>query len=76
MDDLPIIIIFPDIVSYGDEAQREQARLEKEGKAPTIDLDSLMKQPDGEEEAAEKEGDKDDDKSAADLLKNLQSENK
>ena len=71
-----IIIIFPDIVSYGDEAQREQARLEKEGKAPTIDLDSLMKQPDGEEEAAEKEGDKDDDKSAADLLKNLQSENK
>ena len=71
-----IIIIFPDIVSYGDEAQREQARLEKEGKAPTVDLDSLMKQPDGEEEAAEKEGDKDDDKSAADLLKNLQSENK
>jgi tripartite ATP-independent transporter DctM subunit len=65
-----LIVIFPDIVSYGDEAQKEAQRLEKSGQAPAaIDLDTLMKAPEADEE--KKEGDADND--AADLLKRLQS---
>jgi tripartite ATP-independent transporter DctM subunit len=68
-----IIIIFPDVVSYGDEAQKEQIRLEKSGQAPAaVDLDTLMKAQDGEEE--KKEGTEDE--QAANLLKNLQSSDK
>ncbi|TXT29445.1 MAG: TRAP dicarboxylate transporter DctM subunit [Rhodocyclaceae bacterium] len=69
-----LIIIFPNIVSYGDEAQKEMQRLEKEGKAPAaIDLDSLMKQSE-EEPDEKKEGNEDAD--AAALLKGLQSDSK
>lgn len=60
-----LIIIFPGIVSYGDDAQREAARLEKAGEGPApVDLDTLMRG-----DAAE--GNKSQDPSA-DLLKNLQ----
>jgi len=69
-----LIIIFPNIVSYGDEAQKEQQRLEKEGKAPeAAGLDTLMKQS-TEEPDEKKEGNEDAD--AADLLKKLQSDSK
>jgi len=62
-----IIIIFPGVVSYGDEAQREAARLERSGEGPApIDLNTLM-QDDANE------GSKQQDPSA-DLLKNLQGE--
>ena len=38
-----LIIIFPGIVSYGDDAQREAARLEREGIAPpALDLQEMM----------------------------------
>jgi TRAP-type mannitol/chloroaromatic compound transport system permease large subunit len=69
-----LIIIFPNVVSYGDDAQREQQRLEKEGKAPeAAGLDSLMKQSE-EEPDEKKEGSEDSD--AAALLKKLQSDAK
>jgi tripartite ATP-independent transporter DctM subunit len=70
-----LIIIFPGIVSYGDEAQKAQQQMERDGTAPpAIDLDSLMKTPD---EASQKEETQDEqDKSAADLLKNLQNDSK
>jgi TRAP-type mannitol/chloroaromatic compound transport system permease large subunit len=69
-----LIIIFPNIVSYGDAAQRETQRLEKEGKGPAaVGLDSLMKQSE-EEPDEKKEGNEDTD--AAALLKNLQSDSK
>jgi len=64
-----LIIIFPNIVSYGDEAQKEMQRMEQDGTAPeAIDLDTLMRQ--NEEGATGGDG-----KSAADLLKELQSGN-
>ena len=69
-----LIIIFPNIVSYGDEAQKEQQRLEKEGKAPAgADLESLMT-PSGEDKPDASSSDEE--KAAADLLKNLQSDSK
>jgi tripartite ATP-independent transporter DctM subunit len=69
-----LIIIFPNIVSYGDDAQREMQRLEREGKAPELDLESMMTP-----QTAETDGDKpagtaaEEDKADADFLKNLQS---
>jgi tripartite ATP-independent transporter DctM subunit len=67
-----IIIIFPGIVSYGDDAQRAQAQMERDGTAPPpIDLDTMMLQQGGNEAAKESEGN-----NASDLLKNLQSDNK
>jgi len=69
-----IIIIFPNVVSYGDDAQRAQAQMEKDGTAPPpIDLDSMMKQGDGGSDAENKEKD---DNNAANLLKNLQGDGK
>ncbi|HJW25549.1 MAG TPA: TRAP transporter large permease subunit [Rhodocyclaceae bacterium] len=68
-----LIIIFPNIVSYGDEAQREAARLEQEGGGPPpADLESLMK---SEEEAKPGEAPKSDD-ADNDLLKRLQQDSK
>ena len=62
-----IIIIFPSVVSYGDDAQREATRLEKSGEGPApVDLNSLM-------QGDNNEGSKQQDPSA-DLLKNLQGE--
>lgn len=58
-----IIIIFPGIVSYGDPA--EKARIEHQG---DVDLSTMMQ--DGDSTKAPTED------SAADLLKNLQSESK
>jgi hypothetical protein len=67
-----LIIIFPNIVSYGDEAQKEQQRLEKEGKAPAAaDQESLMTPADEDKPDASSS---DEDKASAELLKNLQSE--
>jgi flagellar biosynthesis/type III secretory pathway M-ring protein FliF/YscJ len=67
-----LIIIFPNIVSYGDEHQKEVQRLEKEGKAPAAaDLESLMT-PAGEDKP--EQGGTDEEKAAAELLKNLQSD--
>jgi chromosome condensin MukBEF MukE localization factor len=67
-----IIIIFPDIVSYGDEAQKAQAQMERDGTAPpAVDLDSLMKQDEASSDAEDKERE---DNTAANLLKNLQSD--
>jgi tripartite ATP-independent transporter DctM subunit len=69
-----LIIIFPNIVSYGDEAQKEQLRLEKEGKAPAAaDLESLMTPADEDKPDASSA---DEDKASAELLKNLQSDSK
>ena len=66
-----LIIIFPDIVSYGDDAQRAQAQMERDGTAPPpADLDSLMKRDEGASEAG-KQGNEN---AASDLLKNLQSD--
>ncbi|MGE5490580.1 MAG: TRAP transporter large permease, partial [Actinomycetota bacterium] len=68
-----LIIIFPNIVSYGDEAQREATRLEQEGGgAPPVDLETLMK---GDGEAKPGEAPKSDD-ADNDLLKRLQQDNK
>ena len=59
-----LIIIFPGIVSYGDDAQREAARLEREGIAPApLDLDAMMNGG-GQQGNSQDPG--------ADLLKNLQ----
>jgi tripartite ATP-independent transporter DctM subunit len=70
-----IIIIFPNIVSYGDDAQRAQAQMERDGTAPPpVDLDTMMKQEAESADAPKKEGDED--KAAADLLKGLQSSDK
>jgi hypothetical protein len=71
-----IIIIFPNVVSYGDDAARAQAQMERDGTAPPpIDLDAMMKQQEGDSaDAPKKEGDED--KAAADLLKGLQSSDK
>jgi tripartite ATP-independent transporter DctM subunit len=68
-----LIIIFPNIVSYGDETQKEQQRLEKAGKAPAAaDLESLMNPAaEGEDKGASGQ---DEEKAAAELLKNLQSD--
>jgi tripartite ATP-independent transporter DctM subunit len=67
-----IIIIFPNVVSYGDDASRAQAQMERDGTAPPpIDLDTMMLQQGGNDAAKESEGN-----NAADLLKNLQSDNK
>ena len=60
-----IIIIFPNIVSYGDPA--EKARIDAQGE---VDLNTLMQQEDGAAKGAPTED------SAAELLKNLQSESK
>jgi len=69
-----LIIIFPNIVSYGDDAQKALQKMEREGTAPPpVDLDSLIKKSD--EEAVDKK-DGDEDKEAADLLKRLQSDSK
>ncbi|MGE5470364.1 MAG: TRAP transporter large permease [Bacteroidota bacterium] len=60
-----IIIIFPGVVSYGDDAQREAARLERSGEAPAaVDLTTLM-QGDSNDSNKQQEPN-------ADLLKNLQ----
>jgi tripartite ATP-independent transporter DctM subunit len=67
-----IIIIFPGIVSYGDEASQNQARMERDGTAPPpIDLDAMMKQQEGGD-AKEQEGTD----NAAQQLKNLQGDGK
>ena len=58
-----IIIVFPNIVSYGDPA--EKARLEQQG---DVDLGTLMQEGDGPKAPTED--------SAADLLKNLQANDK
>jgi len=58
-----LIIIFPNIVSYGDPA--EKARIEQQG---DVDLSTMMQDGDSNKPPTED--------SAADLLKNLQSENK
>ncbi len=58
-----IIIIFPNIVSYGDPA--EKARLEQQG---DVDLSTMMQDGDATQAPTED--------SAADLLKNLQSNDK
>ena len=64
-----LIIIFPGIVSYGDEQQKAQQQMEKDGTAPPpVDLDSLMKRDEGSPEA----GKQDNDAAASNLLKNLQ----
>jgi tripartite ATP-independent transporter DctM subunit len=69
-----IIIIFPNVVSYGDDAQRAQAQMERDGTAPPpIDLDTMMKQNDGGSDAENKEKD---DNAAANLMKNLQGDAK
>jgi len=69
-----IIIIFPGIVSYGDDAQKAQAQMERDGTAPpAVDLDTLMKQGDADSDAESKQ--KEDD-TAANLLKNLGGDNK
>jgi hypothetical protein len=71
-----IIIIFPGVVSYGDDAQRAQAQMEKDGTAPPpIDLDSMMKRDEGEG-ASDAENKQKDDDTAANLMKNLQSDSK
>ena len=72
-----IIIIFPNIVSYGDDAQRAQAQMERDGTAPPpADLDSMMtKQGDGDG-AANAENKEKDDNAAANLMKNLQGDSK
>jgi tripartite ATP-independent transporter DctM subunit len=69
-----LIITFPNIVSYGDEAQKELQRQEREGTAPVLDLGTMMEKPAGDAENGDSA--KDEDKAAADLLKNLQSESK
>jgi tripartite ATP-independent transporter DctM subunit len=64
-----LIIIFPDVVSYGDEQQKAQQQMEKDGTAPPpVDLDSLMKRDEGSSEASKQ----DDENAASNLLKNLQ----
>ncbi len=64
-----LIIIFPGIVSYGDEQQKAQQQMEKDGTAPPpVDLDSLMKRDEGSSEASKQ----DDENAASNLLKNLQ----
>ena len=69
-----IIIIFPNVVSYGDDASRAQAQMERDGTAPPpIDLDTMMKQGDGGSDAENKEKD---DNAAANLMKNLQGDSK
>jgi tripartite ATP-independent transporter DctM subunit len=69
-----IIIIFPNIVSYGDEDQQARARMERDGTAPPpADLDSLMKQDQGGSDAENKQREED---TAANLLKNLGGDNK
>ena len=69
-----IIIIFPNVVSYGDDASRAQAQMERDGTAPPpIDLDTMMKQGDGGSDAENKEKD---DNTAANLMKNLQGDSK
>jgi tripartite ATP-independent transporter DctM subunit len=69
-----IIIIFPNVVSYGDDASRERAQMERDGTAPPpIDLDTMMKQSDGDSDAENKEKD---DNAAANLMKNLQGDAK
>ncbi|HZX30212.1 MAG TPA: TRAP transporter large permease subunit [Rhodocyclaceae bacterium] len=68
-----LIIIFPNLVSYGDEAQREATRLEQEGGgALPVDLDTLMK---GDGDAKPGEAPKSDD-ADNDLLKRFQQDNK
>jgi hypothetical protein len=60
-----LIIIFPNIVSYGDDAQREAMRLEKTGEGPApVDLNTLMQGETNEDNKAQEP--------SADLLKNLQ----
>ena len=70
-----IIIIFPGVVSYGDDAQRAQAQMERDGTAPPpVDLDTLMQQQGGEAaETGKKESESD---AAAQMLKDLQSDKK
>jgi tripartite ATP-independent transporter DctM subunit len=64
-----LIIIFPGIVSYGDEQQKAQQQMERDGTAPPpVDLDSLMKRDEGSSEASKQ----DDENAASNLLKNLQ----
>lgn len=58
-------VVFPGIVSYGDDAQREAARMEREGIAPpVIDLEEMMR---GDTNQSGSNQDP-----SADLLKNLQ----
>jgi len=70
-----IIIIFPGVVSYGDDAQRAQAQMERDGTAPPpVDLDTLMQQQGGEAaDTGKKESESD---AAAQMLKDLQSDSK
>jgi len=64
-----LIIIFPNIVSYGDEAHKANQQMERDGTAPPpVDLDSLMKQ------SGQEAGDQD--TGAAELLRRLQGESK
>ncbi|MBS1190760.1 MAG: transporter large permease subunit [Rhodocyclaceae bacterium] len=66
-----LIIVFPNLVSYGDDAQREAARIEREGgAAPAADLDTLMNGG-GSSDKAAKPDDGDND-----LLKRLQQDSK
>jgi TRAP-type mannitol/chloroaromatic compound transport system permease large subunit len=65
-----LIIIFPGIVSYGDEQQKAQQQMERDGTAPPpVDLDSLMKRDEGGSSEASKQ---DDENAASNLLKDLQ----
>ncbi|HMT78949.1 MAG TPA: TRAP transporter large permease subunit [Azonexus sp.] len=64
-----LIIIFPNIVSYGDETHKANQQMERNGTAPPpVDLDSLMKQ------SGQEAGDQD--TGAAELLRRLQGESK
>ena len=55
-----IVIAFPNIVSYGDPAER--ARIEQAGEGGGVDLGSLMQESDSGKQ----------DEPGADFLKNLQ----
>ncbi len=59
-----IIIIFPNIVSYGDP----EARAKTEQSAP-LDLDTMMQSPDSGDSGGEQK-----DGGEAEMLKNLQSD--
>ncbi len=70
-----LIIIFPNIVSYGDDADRAHQQMMHDGTAPPpADLESLMRQQSSQDTDEPKNGDED--KEAADLLKRLQSDSK
>ena len=64
-----LIIIFPNIVSYGDETHKAHQQMERNGTAPApVDLDTLMKQSRQDSDGQ--------DKASADLLRRLQGDSK